>query len=1058
LGVCHRLLGDTPDADDAFQATFIVLARRAGAVRRGESLGCWLYGVAVRVAHKALRRRPPPVPPPRPGPPDPAHVAAWREVARVLDDELGRLPDRLRAPLVLCYLHGGTRDEAAAELGWSLSTLKRRLDRAREVLRARLAGRGLAPAGLAGLVWGTTATAVPPPLRATAVEAAHAPTAAAGRLADAVAGGSGLLRLKLAAGVALVAVTGLGLAHGIPAPTGPDNPPAPAPREAAPAVAPVDPLRPGAVARLGAGGLRVPGGATQVAFPADSRTMFVGCREGGVRQWDLTTGHELRRFGGTRTFADGVAVTPDGKLLAIGGSRSVEVWDTETATVLTRLTSGGTARGLSISPDGRIVAGWGREAIQIWDVAAGRLHATLPAGHTNHAVFTPDGKTLVTAALGADAVRIWDVVRGKQTGTVDSSNGALAIAVAPDGKVLATVTGETSVGLWALPGGEPIRRLEGPRRSGAVGFTADGKKLIGVGERVRVWEVATGDTTFDGPVEEALLGWALGGASVSTDGQSVVVGRNRPVLRVLDVSTGRERFPGQPGHRDGVRHLAFSPDGRTLASASYADSRVRFWDPRAARPAEPLREPVPGGNTFAWSADGKRLVSGTQRKVVVHDAATGATRSEWTPPGDVSVDLVAYLGTSYQVVIGCEDGIIRIWDPASGKDPRELTGLEERLGEHKALAALATSPDGKWVAAAAFQDSRFAVWDVESGKLARPLGPEDADRRGSVYGLAFAPGGRAVAVIEGEVIRLYDPVDGKELKAFHTGFAGWAGGVAFSADGKSLAAVSTEGPVYVQENGRKAGSADHPREGYVRVWDLATGRELRRFRDPENSPYCLAFAPDGRLLATAGTDGVITLWDVAAPTPLADLPPEIPLPKRGGAKPAPEAIPDADLARHWDALAGADTRSGLQAAAALAAGGDRVVSFLVGRVKPVAAPDPARVARLLTDLDDDTFAVRERAKADLAALGELAAPALRKRLGEQPSVEFRRRAEGLLGRVVPDLPIGDRLREVRAVRVLERIGTPEARAALTRLSEGADGARLTREAKEALRPPAKSKP
>jgi hypothetical protein len=91
-------------------------------------------------------------------------------------------------------------------------------------------------------------------------------------------------------------------------------------------------------------------------------------------------------------------------------------------------------------------------------------------------------------------------------------------------------------------------------------------------------------------------------------------------------------------------------------------------------------------------------------------------------------------------------------------------------------------------------------------------------------------------------------------------------------------------------------------------------------------------------------------------------------------------------------------------------------------------------------------------------MGELAAPALRKRLGEQPSAAVRRRAQGLLDRPVADLPAGDRLRELRTVRVLERIATPEARAALTRLSAGADGARLTREAKEVLRPPAKVKP
>jgi RNA polymerase sigma factor (sigma-70 family) len=147
LGICRRVLGHAHDAEDACQATFLVLARRAVAIRKKESLGNWLHGVACRVAANLRRdrtrrraREGPSVDVPRA---DTTEEVVWSDVLLALDAELSRLPERYRAPLVLCYLEGRTRDEAAQELGWSLGTLRGRLERGRDLLRARLARRGL---------------------------------------------------------------------------------------------------------------------------------------------------------------------------------------------------------------------------------------------------------------------------------------------------------------------------------------------------------------------------------------------------------------------------------------------------------------------------------------------------------------------------------------------------------------------------------------------------------------------------------------------------------------------------------------------------------------------------------------------------------------------------------------------------------------------------------------------------------------------------------------------------------------------------------------------------
>src|SRR5262245_23555449 len=148
LGVCRRVLRHSEDTEDAFQAAFLVLARRAAAVRKADSLGSWLHGVAYRVAANlrrdlARRRAREAV---VADPPESAAAAevSWQDVRVALDEELARLPERFQAPLVLCYLEGKTRDEAAHELGWSVGQLRGRLERGRELLRNRLTRRGLA--------------------------------------------------------------------------------------------------------------------------------------------------------------------------------------------------------------------------------------------------------------------------------------------------------------------------------------------------------------------------------------------------------------------------------------------------------------------------------------------------------------------------------------------------------------------------------------------------------------------------------------------------------------------------------------------------------------------------------------------------------------------------------------------------------------------------------------------------------------------------------------------------------------------------------------------------
>src|SRR6266545_50966 len=218
LNVCRRILHDAHAAEDVFQATFLVLADRAGAIRQRASLAGFLHGVAYRLATRTRRRQmqslPAAVCDKAVGPPE---ALAWKEMLGILDHELGQLSDRYRAPLVLCYLEGRTQDEAARQLGWGLNTLRRRLAQGRRLLEARLRGRGVTlAAALAGLL-AASAVAVPGPLRAATLAAAGARavgglTAGASVLSSARKGITLLLSTAGKKVAALVAVAALGAA------------------------------------------------------------------------------------------------------------------------------------------------------------------------------------------------------------------------------------------------------------------------------------------------------------------------------------------------------------------------------------------------------------------------------------------------------------------------------------------------------------------------------------------------------------------------------------------------------------------------------------------------------------------------------------------------------------------------------------------------------------------------------------------------------------------------------------------------------------------------------
>ncbi|QDU19084.1 sigma-70 family RNA polymerase sigma factor [Urbifossiella limnaea] len=513
LGVCRRLLGNAADADDAFQAVFLVLSRRAAALRGVRSVAGWLHGTAVRVALKArtreARRRARERKAALMRPTDTPAADDWDDIAAVLDGELDRLGARYRDPVVLCCVEGRSREEAARLLGWPEGTVNGRLARAKALLRDRLARRGVgcSVAGLTTLLSARAAVAVPAELaRVTLAAVGGTVTPAVATLA---------VEPRLGWGWPLAAVVGLAVVGGVLA-LDRQPPPPDAPR--APAVV-AEPVRlahgsavlavaasAGSLATVGPGAeVRVwkadgtavakcafPGGGSAVVFAPGGKLLAAAGYDGDVRVWDAATGalrHTLAGHGGA---ARAAAFSPDGTLVATGGEDGrVRLWDAKTGRAVRTLD--GHSRsvwGLSFAPDGReLASAGGDQSVRVWNVTTGaaRVFGGLRGGA--YAVeYHATGRTLAVAA--DNTVLLLDAGSGREVARVATARTAVSwFALAPDGRTLAYRDGK-AVRLWDVAAAADRFSLDLPAEPAAVAFTADSRSLVvASGDGAAVWEL-----------------------------------------------------------------------------------------------------------------------------------------------------------------------------------------------------------------------------------------------------------------------------------------------------------------------------------------------------------------------------------------------------------------------------------------------------------------------------------------------------------------------------------------------------------------------------------------
>ncbi len=559
-----------------------------------------------------------------------------------------------------------------------------------------------------------------------------------------------------------------------------------------------------------------------IAYSPDGKRIATGVipSPGGtdeLRVWDLESGLSVFQIGMPMVDFRGIAYSPNGRFLATVGFQGVpRIRDADDGQVLRQFHGHSDKvdlNAVAFSPDGQTLATAGADkTIRLWDVASGAWRKTLTGhrGTINGLAFSPDGKRLA-ACDQEGATRLWDVVSGEVSVSLVGHVGSIeSVAFAPDGTTLATGGSDATVRIWNAATGAVLARIEGraDQLIACVRFSPDGKLLA----------------ASSGPKASA--------RAAITGGLTA-----RSVVTLWDVATRRE-LAALEGHTQAIPSIAFSPDGKTLATGSL-DATLRLWDVASYKLKDSLPRPPGAAGTpdvvlaLTYSPDGKILATaGETRTIQLRDVASRALLK--TFPGHAeAVTSLAFAPDGKTLASSGYDGLIRLWDLASGREPRELKG-------HKGwVFSVAFSPDGRMVASGGY-DKLVKLWDLAGGAEVVSL----QGHSGSVRSVAFSPDGRALASGGSDrTVRLWN-LAGRKERTVLKGHTGAVRAVAFSPDGTLLA----------------SGAEDMT----IRVWDAVSGQERATLTGPTDIVTCLAFARDGKTLASAGFDQLVRIWDVAA--------------------------------------------------------------------------------------------------------------------------------------------------------------------------------------------------
>ena len=929
-GACRRRLRDAHAAEDAFQTTFLALARHAASVRRPDALGGWLHRVAVRCSAGFRPPRESMSPPPTDLPasaPEPATVVAGRELERVIDAEIDRLPEPFRQAFLMCEVEQRTASDAARALGCPVGTIESRLTRARERLRARLARRGITVGALAGL--GLAAGSVPASARAGAIALAlgSSPVPVGwATLADRAARTvSGLTMTKSLIGtIALVGLGGLVwvLGQGQIARTGGTQATAAriAPDEAIPEPDQFRrnrfnfPLPPEAIARVGDPWLRHGAIPQRIAFSGDARFLAAaGPGDRWLRVWDMSTGRPRTHLALARgEIPVALALSADGgSLKAIvhtgaSGKAHLREYDTfRGIEVRRRRAADSIVDTAAFSEDGKLAAVVVGRKIRLIDTAAGvdLWQAEAPTGGRVDLAFSPAGGRIAVVVAGSDRVRLLDQETGRGVGELVDRDAALSMPTfSADGKRLATWCANNQ---WVRVWDASARRVSTTVSSG---YPVAALVLSPNGEHVAVFAGPRSPTLWPaGAGAKKRVLESMGGVcgQFSPDGRLLAVATAYGVVQVFDATTGKFHALSQ-NQVLAPTPTAFGPDDRLLA-----DGYVRWLEypstgddpPRVFEQGMPLNWFSSGAADSGCMSRDRTLLArfailnGEKREYAMEllDAATGAQRRLIPVDGITRRPVFSPDGNVLYAICNKQ---IRGWNVQTGKEIMRGEG-----GAGDVVSRLLVSSDGRYLATAdlVLTDYQRAdsvqVWDAATGKVV--LSAEAG--HGKPY-IAFSPDGHrfaaAIVVEDANVrtpeVRVWDV----PTQSVVARFPGYDGQPAFSPDGRTVAVTRDEAIVLLE---------------------TATGKPRHAFQHHGPVAPDLAWRADGRVLAAASLEAPIYLWDVVGDRTASVL-----------------EWDAADDDKWWAALTSEDSAEGFQSVRQLWAHPANAVPFLKSRVAEIA--------------------------------------------------------------------------------------------------------------------------
>lgn len=557
----------------------------------------------------------------------------------------------------------------------------------------------------------------------------------------------------------------------------------------------------------------------EIAFSPDDRLVVTCSSDTTLKLWDRRTSTLVRTIRGHRGSVRSVAFSPDGTHLASSSDDgTARLWEVGTGRLLRTLEGHkGEDTRLAFSPDGKLLASGGNDGgVRLWNPDTGALLRKLE-GHTDSVTgvtFSADGRLLASASLD-QTVRLWEPRSGQLVRSLPHEARTYTVRFSPTGDLLAVGT-EHALRIWDPQTGASLRSLEtAGDRVTSVAFMPDGESVAGgmyYSDRIYFWNPRTGEPlrVLSGDNRAA---WQV---ALSHDGKTLATSGLGGMLR--DPQTGVVQ--GRLGRQDWMDSLAFSPDGRMLASGSQA-SRLRLWDLETGGLLRTL-----DGAHAAFSPDGRLLASGTAAgDVKLWNPQTGALqRTRGRHNGLITA--IAFSADGRKVVTGGVDHWVRVWGVSDGQGQplwEADTGAEVR--------AVGWSPDGAWVASGGLS-ARISLWDG-AGRTVPTL-----ECRDQVHTLSFTPDSRRLVACGHGGRQVWNTRNWVRDVAVD----GVADGAAVSPDGESVCSWFS-------------------REWYL--WSARTGQRENVGNSHDHSLAAVAFAPKGRRLATASLDGTVRLWDPA---------------------------------------------------------------------------------------------------------------------------------------------------------------------------------------------------